>query len=123
PGRSPPINGTDPIHASEPPFPHHGCAITNFGRGTSESTTFPAIAICSAPASRARTWEIPKNKGRFLALVGTQAWGLCAQRGFSPLFLQSMSAEKNSAWRTDWKSVFCLCPVEKRRIPQKRVHE
>src|SRR4029077_11263750 len=113
----------DPIHVSKPPSPRHGCAITNSGRAWRESTTFTAIAICSAPASRSTTWEIPKNKRRFLGLVGTQAWGLCAQRGFSPLFLQSMSAEENYGWRTDWQSVFCLCPVEKRRIPQKRVHE
>src|SRR5205823_5580875 len=55
-----PINGTDPIHASKPPFPHHGCAITNSGRASRESTTFTAIAICSAPVRQLRN-SSPNN--------------------------------------------------------------
>src|SRR6266446_4270869 len=94
-GRSPPINGTDHLHASKRPFPRHGCAITNSGRASRESTTFMAIAICSAPASRSRTLEIPKNKRRFLALVGIQAFG----------------------------PVFRLCLIKKRKRPQKRVRD
>jgi hypothetical protein len=85
PGRSPPINGTDPIHASKRPFPRHGCAITNSGRASRESTTFTVIAICSAPACHSRKLLIPKTRGT-LRVVGTQGWALCAQRRCSPLF-------------------------------------
>src|SRR5437762_5898195 len=54
PGRSPPINGTGPIHVSKRPSPRRGCAITNSGPASRESTTFTAIAICSARVLQSR---------------------------------------------------------------------
>ena len=77
PGRLPPINGTDPIHASRPPFPRHGCAITNSGRASRELTTFTAIEICSARAYRSRRLLIPKTRANSLRV--------CRNTGLSPV--------------------------------------
>ena|ERR1700704_6332415 len=90
PGRSPRINGTDPIHASKRPFPRHGCAITNSGPASRESTTFTAIAICSARASRSRKLLIPKTRGTLRASVRTQAFLPVRPEGFQPVQRVSM---------------------------------